>query len=295
MKNDLIHLILFATVAIILTTLLLIPVISSAQEGQEVKAINTSSTGAGAAELVTMSEVDSSGVLMNFNGTALTINDNPIVIPTTNASHPLVLTDTVYAYATNGYVCVTMYGYLDGSDVGSCDTSANNSTPVSLTLSEGTATLVYEASGSNFTKTSPYTWGVYQDPNGDLIGSSNEFMNTLYYMDKVWTVSNIDGNIYTYNGTTAVKNGETTTYTNDATSYKGTPINEWSVSSTVEGSSFTFNTDTPVQPVAYIAPKTVTYSTSLDSSIITMLEIIPVLVIVAILATVVRIGVMRNE
>jgi hypothetical protein len=242
-----------------------------------------------------MSEVDASGVLMNFTGTTLTINDNPIVIPTTGVSHPLVLTDTVYAYATNGFVCVTMYGYLDGSDVGSCDTSANNATPVSLPLSEGTATLIYEAGGTNFTKTYPYTWGVYQDPKGDLIGSSNEFMSALYYMDEVWTVSNIDNNIYTYNGTTAVKNGEAITYTNDATSYKGTPINEWSVSSTVEGSSFTFDTDSPVQPVAYIAPKTVTYSTPSELGNIAMLSAIPVIVIAAILVGVVRIGVARNE
>lgn len=290
MDNKLIGISIAVVVSVILVGSLLIPVIQDADEGQQYTYVNKGYRASAVTADVSYSWDATNGI---------TLSDSTKIAPS-SANGPLIVLACDHGYIKTNFAGTTASFYLFGDSV----SAANNITAMDVSVDFDTKTVsISNVTASTTIADASFTyseWCYVPSVNGEnVIYAPYSTANTFYIEDDspikgffhdggTWAVS--------LNNETGVANYGSPTFTagikKTSTEYNG--LSTMSIIQPGDSDYAITVSDTAYTPDFIVLEREATGTTDVGESISPILAVIPLMIIVAILAFVVRAAIRRN-
>ena len=260
--NKLLSFTVMATIAIILTASLMVPVLDDLVDDHTQTYYNNT----GGSPLKYAMNEDDHLITYTANGTALTVDEETYTIGST---YIYAVSDSVILLASTNGISI-----FNGSTQVLTTSKAYD---ISVEFSEGTATITYGTT----TVTGTYAWLYIADPAGDHILTNVSDSSTVYFnsFDELATAQKLSG----YQA--VLFDGEATYNGNEAT-YAATTAEQSGTNGTISymtGKLSITSGGTTVTPTYVIAKESVSYTDDAGNQMGALLAPLPILIIIAIL------------
>lgn len=291
MNNTLLGKIIAITLMVILSATLLIPIVNDQADAIEkmddTVLYNEPKASTYIGGVTKMAALEDTNVFA-WDGTTLTLNDEPVDLTYSATAKPLIIAEKIYMTGQSGGWAITMCGTLNDATTESTRTIRNSTTDLTemtLTITGTNAVATYVVGDTTNTVTITESWGFAPSSTGKYIGMVNGMLSDLYYSDELWAASNTNGRMVSYSLTTGgMVDGESTTSVNTSELLSPTDIYKVTIGADVSGDSIQVNSSlgNPQRLFGYVVPATVSYSPGDNDYIGGILSIIPLFVIVSI-------------
>lgn len=304
MNNTLLGKIIAITLMVILSATLLIPIVNDQADAIEkmddTVLYNEPKASTYIGGVTKMAPLEDTNVFA-WDGTTLTLNGDAVDLTYFATAKPLVVSQKLFMTGNSGGWGITVCGKLNDAATESTRTIRNSTTDLTemtLTFTGTDAILAYVVSDVTNTVTVAQTWGFAPSSSGSYVAMRKEMVNDLYYTNEIWSNSNSNGYMVSYNlADGGMVNGQTTTSVNTSTLVDSTDIYKATIGADVTGDSIQVNSvaGNPQRLMAYVVPASVSYSPGDYDYIGGLLLVIPLIVIVSIVIMAVGLVMRRND